>query len=412
MRVKKILMIFAFFILVFCTDVFAETPEITATSGAVIDCIDGKILYSKNMDEKLYPASMTKVLTAILVVENCDMQDEVVISSKAINNVQSGYLTAGIKEGEILTVEELLNLLLISSYNDVANALAEHVGGSEEGFVQMMNKKAVELGCTNSNFVNSNGAHNVNHYSTAHDMVLIGKHAMQYDEIKNIVDKIYYELRATNKYDKEDRLYQTTNEMILSGSSNYYRYAKGIKTGFTTPSGYCVMIYSIKNDIPLVSVVMKSTTSDSRYDDSRKILEYAYKNNTIKTIAELGTNIQTINIKNATSDTKRLNVILESTVKAVVKVENEDKNVEPQINLYENLKAPIQKGQVIGTVSYQIEGKTYTANLIAETEVEKSHKGLIFTLIFVGIVILLGYLRIRSIYKRNKVLNKIRGKQK
>jgi len=412
MNLRKILLICIFFLIVLCTTVNAETPEITATSGAVIDCIDGKILYSKNMDEKLYPASMTKVLTAILVVENCEMQDEVTISKTAINSVQSGYLTANIKEGEILTIEQLLNLLLISSYNDVANALAEHVGGSTEEFAQMMNKKAEEIGCTNSNFVNSNGAHDVNHYSTAHDMALIGKYAMQYDEIKNIVNKIYYELGSTNKYSETDRLYQTTNEMLLTGSSNYYKYAKGIKTGFTTPAGYCVMIYSEKNDMPLVSVVLKSTTSDSRYDDTRKILEYAYENNTIKTIAKLGTNMQTINVKNATADTKKLNVILESNLKAVVNVANEDKNIEPKINLYENLKAPIKKGQVIGTVSYDIEGKTYTGNLIAETAVEKSHKVLIFSLIFVGIILLIGYLRIRSIYNRKKVLNKIRGKQK
>jgi len=412
MNLRKILLICIFFLLVLCTTVNAETPEITATSGAVIDCIDGKILYSKNMDEKLYPASMTKVLTAILVVEHCEMQDEVTISKSAINNVQSGYLTANIKEGEILTVEQLLNLLLISSYNDVANALAEHVGGSTEEFAQMMNKKAKEIGCTNSNFVNSNGAHDVNHYSTAHDMAMIGKYAMQYDEIKNIVNKIYYELGTTNKYAESDRLYQTTNEMLLTGSGHYYKYAKGIKTGFTTPAGYCVMIYSEKNDIPLVSVVLKSTTSDSRYDDTRKILEYAYENNTIKTIAKLGTNMQTINVKNATADTKKLNVILESNLKAVVNVANEDKNIEPKINLYENLKAPIKKGQVIGTVSYDIEGRTYTGNLIAETAVEKSHKTLIFSLIFLGIILLFGYLRVRSIYNRKKVLNKIRGKQK
>lgn len=410
MKLKKILIILMFLILMLSSVVNANEPEITATSGAAIDCIDGKILYSKNMDEKLYPASLTKVLTAILVVENCNMQDEVTISASAINNVQSGYLTAGIKEGEILTVEQLLNLLLISSYNDVANALAEYVAGNTEEFVIMMNKKAEEIGCTNSNFTNCNGAHNAEHYSTAHDLALIGKYAMQYDEIKNIVGKIYYELGATNKYDKDDRLYQTTNEMLLSGSSNYYKYVKGVKTGFTTPSGYCLMSYSIKNDIPLISVVLKSTTSNSRYKDTKQILGYVYDNNTIRTIAELGTNIQTINISNGTSATKKLNVILEKKVTAVVNIANKNVPVEPQIKLYENLKAPIEKGQVIGTVSYEIEGKTYTANLIAENEVKKSYTSLIFLIIFIIIVIVLGGLRIRSINNRKKVLNKIRGK--
>ena len=195
---------------------------------------------------------LTKLLTALLVVENCDMNEEVVISQNAINKVQSGYLTANIKAGEILKVEQLLNLIVISSYSDVSNALAEHIAGSTEEFVNMMNKKSIEIGCTNSNFVNCNGEHDVNHYSTAHDMALIGKYAMQYDEIKNIVGKISYEIGETNQYKGENRLYETSNEMILSGSNNYYKYAKGIKVSFTTPAGYCIMAYAEKNDMPII----------------------------------------------------------------------------------------------------------------------------------------------------------------
>lgn len=410
MKIKKILLVLAFLILIMQSIVNAETPEITATSAVVIDCIDGKILYGKNMDEKLYPASVTQVLTAIVVIENCDMQEQVTVSQNAISNVQTGYLTANIKDGEVLTVEQLLNLLMISSYSDVANVLAEHVAGSTEAFVEMMNKKAIDIGCTNSNFVNCNGEHNVNHYSTAYDMALIGKYASQYEQIINSADQTTYTLDATNKYDKNDRIYYTANSMLMSSSANYYRYAKGLKTGFTTPAGYCIMAYSLKNNIPLVAVVMKSTTSDSRYEDAKNILEYSYQNNTIKTIAKLGKNVQTITIKGATKDTKKLNAILESTVSAVVKTENESKNVEPKISLYENLRAPIKKGQVIGTASYEIEGKTYTANLIAESEVKKSYTVLSFFIIFIGIIILIGMLRIRSIYKRTKTLKKIRGK--
>ena len=410
MKIGKILVVFLFLILLLCTVVNAETPEITATSATVIDCIDGKILYSKNMDEKLYPASMTQVLTALIVMENCNLQDEVTISQSAINKVQTGYLTANIKAGEILTVEQLLNLLLISSYSDVANALAEHVAGSTEEFVKMMNEKAKEIGCTNSNFVNCHGEHDANHYSTAHDMALIGKYAAQFDEIIKVANQTTYVLGTTNKYTAGNRTYYTANSMLMSSSSNYYRYAMGLKTAFTTPAGYCFMAYAEKNDIPLIAVVMKSTTSDSRYEDAEKILEHVYDNNTIKTIAKLGTNVQTLNVKGATSDTKKLNIILEATVKAVVNIANEDKNVEPHIMLNE-LRAPIAKGAVIGTVSYEIEGKTHTSNLIAESEVEESHTGLIFILIFIGIICFIGFLRIRALYKRSKVLKKIRGKK-
>ena len=283
MKIRNMFMIFIMILIISGTVVNAVEPEITATSGAVIDCMDGKFLYSKNADEKLYPASLTKILTAILVVENCDMQDQVTISSNAIKSVEYGYITSGLKEGEIATVEQLLNILLISSCNDVANALAEHVGGTIEQFATMMNNKAKEIGCTNSHFVNCNGEHSENHYSTAHDMALIGKYAMQFDEIKSIVSITTYTLGATNIYEKE-RLFTTSNQMILRGSSNFYKYASGIKTGFTTPAGCCFMAYAEKYDMPMVAVVLKSTTSDSRYEDARKILEYSFENNTIRTI--------------------------------------------------------------------------------------------------------------------------------
>lgn len=412
MRISKILIIFVLIILLFGTIArAAEEPEITATSAVVVDCIDGKILYSKNMEERLYPASLTNVLVAILVLENCNMEDEIEVSESAISNVEQGYLTANIKSGEVFKVEELLNLLLISSYHDVSNVFAEHIAGNVESFVEMMNKKAEEIGCKNSNFTNNTGAHDTNHYSTAYDMAVIAKYAMQYDEIKEAQSKIYYELRTTDIYNKSDRLYQTSNEMILRGKANYYRYAKGIKTSFTTPAGYCMMTYSEKNDIPLVSVVMKSTTSDSRYEDAKKILEYSYDNNTIKTIATLGTNIQTLNIKNGTSKTKKLNLVLGNTVTAIVNIENKDKPVEPKISIKENLKAPIEKGEVVGSVEYEIEGKIYTSNLVAQSEVKKSYKGIFFVILFLLILTILGSLRMVSIRNRNIVLKKIRNKK-
>ena len=410
MKLGKVLIISAILVLTLITSVYAAEPEITATSSVVIDCIDGKILYSKNMKEKLYPASLTNVLTAILVVENCNMQDNVTISQNAVNSVQTGYLTANIAPGEVLTVEQLLNLILISSYNDVANALAEHVAGSKEQFVEMMNQKAKEIGCENSNFVNNTGEHDSEHYSTAYDMALIGKYAMKYDVIKEIIKKTKYTLPVNVAFNKPERTYYTTNEMLLTGSGNYYKYGKGLKTAFTTPAGYCLMAYAEKKDIPLVAVTMKSTTSDSRYEDAKKVLEYAYDNNVLRTIATEGTTMQTLNIKKGTQDTKKLNAVVEKNIVGVVKAENENSNIEAKVTINEGLKAPIEKWTVIGEAVYEIEGKEYKTNLVAETNVEKSHTGLIFLLIFIGLIILLGGLKARAIYKRKKVLKKIRGK--
>lgn len=412
MKSRKILIIVLCLIALLTPCVKAKEPEITATSGMVIDCIDGKILYSKNADEKLYPASLTKVLTAILVVEKCGLQDNVTINQSAIDKVESGYLTANLKAGEVFTVEQLLNLLLISSYDDVSNALAEHVAGSEEEFVKLMNEKAKEIGCTNSNFLNCHGEHDTNHYSTAHDMALIANYAVQFEAIRNIAQVTEYGIPATTIYTGDDRYFYTSNEMLQTGSKNYYKYAKGLKTGFTTPAGNCLMAYAEKSGLKLVSVTMKSTTSNSRYEDTEAILEYAFDANTIRTIAEAGTNIQTVNVKKARKEDKKLNVVLEKPITAVVKVENEETPIEPQINLNSKIKAPIKKGTILGTVSYEIEGKTYTGNLIAENDVKKSKTGLIFLLIFIGLVVLFGGLRALDLYKRNKTLNKIRGKNK
>lgn len=412
MKLRKILIIVACLIAILMPCVQAKEPEITATSGMVIDCIDGKILYSKDADEKLYPASLTKVLTAILVVEKCGLQDNVTINQSAIDKVESGYLTANLKTGEVFTVEQLLNLLLISSYDDVANALAEHVAGSEEEFVKMMNEKAKEIGCTNSNFLNCHGEHDTNHYSTAHDMALIANYAVKFEAIRNIAQVTEYGLPATTIYTGNDRYFYTSNEMLQTGSKNYYKYAKGLKTGFTTPAGNCLMAYAEKSGLKLVSVTMKSTTSNSRYEDSEAILEYAFDTNTIRTIAEAGTNIQTVTVKKARKEDKKLNMVLEKPITAVVKVENEETPIEPQINLNSKIKAPIKKGTVLGTVSYEIEGKTYTGNLIAENDVKKSKTGLVFLLIFIGLIVLFGGLRVLELYKRNQTLNKIRGKNK
>lgn len=412
MKLRKILIIVACLIAILMPCVQAKEPEITATSGMVIDCIDGKILYSKNADEKLYPASLTKVLTAIIVVEKCGLQDNVTINQSAIDKVESGYLTANLKAGEVFTVEQLLNLLLISSYDDVANALAEHVAGSEEEFVKMMNEKAKEIGCTNSNFLNCHGEHDTNHYSTAHDMALIANYAVKFEAIRNIAQVTEYGLPATTIYTGNDRYFYTSNEMLQTGSKNYYKYAKGLKTGFTTPAGNCLMAYAEKSGLKLVSVTMKSTTSNSRYEDSEAILEYAFDTNTIRTIAEAGTNIQTVTVKKARKEDKKLNMVLEKPITAVVKVENEETPIEPQINLNSKIKAPIKKGTVLGTVSYEIEGKTYTGNLIAENDVKKSKTGLVFLLIFIGLIVLFGGLRVLELYKRNQTLNKIRGKNK
>ena len=187
--------------------------NITTNSPSVIlmDAKTGKILYSKSAFEQRYPASTTKLITAILTLENCKLTDIATVSHDAIFNVPVGYSHASLQEGERLTIEQLLNVLLIPSANDAAFVLAEHIAGSVDNFSEMMNNKAKEIGCLNTHFVNPNGIHNDDHYSTAYDLALIGKYAMQFNDIMRIAMVNQYTLPKTNKYDREDRIFNTTN---------------------------------------------------------------------------------------------------------------------------------------------------------------------------------------------------------
>ena len=298
---KKVLLLFTLFILIFCfglnTIIYAENTdlEIYAPSAILMDLNTGKILYEKNAHEKMYPASITKVLTAIVVMEKCSLEEICTVSYDAVMNVDFGYVSANLQIGEELTVEQLLNLLMVSSSNDAANVLAEHVSGSLQDFAVLLNEKAKEIGCKNTHYTNPSGAHDENHYSTAYDLALIGRYAMQIPKFQELTKKTYYQLSSTNKYSNDDRIYTTTNELLVSNNNDrsdnyYYKYATGIKTGFTTPAGNCLMASSNKNDFSFISVVLKCGQTkeglSARYIDTKNLFDYGYNNYSLKQIAK------------------------------------------------------------------------------------------------------------------------------
>lgn len=315
----------------------------------------GQVLYERNSEEKMYPASLTKVLTAVVVMEHCNLEDLVTVSQTAINSVEYGYITANLKPGETFTVEELLNVLVVSSANDAALVLAEHISGSVEDFCKLMNETAIKIGCTSSNFVNPNGVHNENHYSTAHDLALIADYSLKFEKLKEIFKKTYFKLPTTDLYAKDDRIFSTTNELILSGNSNnYYNYALGLKTGFTTPAGYCLMGYASKDGLELVTVLLKGSTSDNRYLETKKLFDYGFDNFSLKKFASRGDSIQTVSIKGATKDTKKLNLVLDNDINITVNNDLDISTVKSEIKINNKLKAPIAKDAVIGTLSYEL----------------------------------------------------------
>lgn len=401
MKLKKAI-IFSFILIIFislsfninCVYATEIKSDLNIYSDAVIlvENKTGKVLYEKNSEQKMYPASTTKILTAIIAIENGNLNDNVTVSKSALAQMKSGYSSAYLSEGEIMSVENLLTVLLVHSANDASNVLAEYISGSIEDFVKLMNNKVKEIGCTHTNFVTTNGLHDDNHYTTAKDLSTIARYCMQNQTFRKIVSMKKCVIPATNK--SAQRIYKNTNDLLIPTSGYYYQGCIGIKTGYTSEAKNCLISACNKNGLQLIAVVLGSALTDNkrsaRYVDSKTLYDYAYSNYSISTIAKSSTVIDTIEIKGATKETKSLDLILEKDIKALI--DNNNSNINYEITLKDSLSAPIAAHSVIGTVTYNIDGDLYTENLIASHDVVKSNIFVkilkIFLVIFALILIL------------------------
>lgn len=329
----------------------------------------------------MYPASTTKIMTAILTLENCKLTDTAIASHNAIYSVPVGYSHANIQEGEELTIEQLLNVLLIPSANEAAFILAEHIAGSVDAFSDMMNEKAKEIGCTNTHFVNPNGIHDENHYSTAHDMALIGKYAMQFDTFRNIVSKTSCSLPATSKYDKTDRLFNTTNELIKPNYTNsptnyYYEYATGAKTGYTDAAQNCIVATATKNDVSLIVVILHGERTEDglseRSLDCKNLFEYGFNNFSFQSIIQDGSLAKNITVSDATRDSESLDLLYASNISAYLPNNYDLSTLNIDITVSEDIFAPIAKDTILGTATFTLNNIDYSCNLIASHDVYKS----------------------------------------
>lgn len=397
----------------------SSTSSISIDSPACIlmESSTGKILYEKNANEVRYPASTTKIMTAILVLENCDLTDVATVSRNAVYSIPADYVTSNIKEGEELTIEQLLNVLLIPSANDAAIVLAEHVSGSVSEFANLMNEKAKELGCKNTNFVNPNGVHNKNHVSTCYDLALITQYAMQNETFREIVKKTEYTLPATNKYQKSDRTFTTTNDLLVKNTSKsksnyYYPDAIGVKTGYTGEAGNCLVSAAQRDGMEVIAVVLgagfTSQGLSEKFLDSITLLDYAFDNYSIKTLQEEGSALQEVNVSGATKETENLTVLVKNNIQVLVSNEINTKSLQPNIVLGE-LVSPISAGDTVGTISYTVGGVTYSSELIAQDDVLPSN--FLSTLLHISLIIVtlyLIYILLKSDKKKKKKHNFIK----
>lgn len=315
--------------------------DIKAKSAILMEVNTGKILYEMNADEKLPPASITKIMSLLLVMEaissgKLSVEDVITASEHACS---MGGSQIWLEPGETMTVDDLLKAAVIASANDATVALGEQIAGSEEGFVAMMNARAKELGMNNTNFINATGLDAEGHLSTAHDVAIMSKELIKHDLIKK-----YSTVWMDSLRDGESELVNT-NKLV-----RFYEGTTGLKTGTTSGAGYCLSATAERNGLELVAVVMSGDTSNDRFNGAKKMLDYGFANYEYASIApQLDKN----EIKIQKGVEKTVKIKAPNNFGALLK-KSEAAAITQKLNLKENVTAPIKKDQSVGTVDFYL----------------------------------------------------------
>lgn len=352
--------------------------EVTA-EGVMLASLDtGDVLYSKNADKKLYPASLTKIMTALILLENTpDIDSEIItVSHSAIHALDgTGSSIGGLKEGEKLTARQALYYLLMSSANECANAIAEHYGnGVISNFIDLMNKRAEELELIGTHFVNPHGLHDPEHYTTVQDIYTLSLTALKYDAFVEVTSTKRYQMPPTNM--QGERLLVTTNFLQdrnnALGSEHYYEYAKGVKTGFTDEAGRCLVSTAYKDGYGYICVLMNTPPYKNgaknfvQFTESKKLYEWAFSNFEYKTVVEPDTPVAEATVE-LCWEHDFVPMALEGGLSAVLPKGADRSTVQIKPAPYkETYDAPIKKGEVLGTAGIYYAGELLgTVNLVA-----------------------------------------------
>lgn len=353
---KKKFILLTTFIVFICSisSIWAE-PNVSSPSAILMDAKSGRILYEKDADIKRFPASTTKIMTAILCIEHGNLDDMVTIGTNP-SLVERGSSQIYLIPEEKLTLEQLLYAMMLESANDAAVAIAEHISGSAEEFAKLMNERAKELGAQNTNFVNPNGLHDDSHVTTARDLALIAKHGMTLPKFREVVNTVKYTIPETNKQPVRDYI-TNTNKLIWKSNKKYsYEYAIGIKTGYTVKAKNNLVAGALKEGTELISVVMaENGISDSSnvYSATKELFEYGFSSYSNKNLLTKNQVVTTIMLPG--SDEK-MNLLAAEDYDLLVSNEEIPK-IESSINVIDKIKKPIEKNQVLGFISYSLDGK-------------------------------------------------------
>jgi len=362
--------------------------EIEFTSDIVyMESLDkGTVIFNKNSKQKTSMASLTKITTALVVLDNCkDLNKQITVSQKVLDTLAgTNSSTAGITAGEQLTIKQLLYLMLVKSANEAASILADYVGnGSISNFIDMMNEFAKNQGCTNTHYVNPHGLDAENHYTTAEDLAKIIKYGLKNETFCEIVGSPTYTLEKTNK--RNTVTYSNTNSLLHSYSPYYYEYCKGIKTGTTDEAGHCLASYATKNGYSYLCIVIsgpnkKATNSSGApiniaFKETKKAYEWAFKNIKLKVVAKPTDFVTSIDVALArNTDHVRLVPKEESTALMPTNVDSSAILIVPiKDSLAKDVKAPVKAGEVLGQAQVMYaEDVLYTIDLVAGEDVDRS----------------------------------------
>lgn len=364
-----------------------EDLDLFCTHAVLLDANHGEILYDMKANERAYPASITKLMTVLLVLEAIEygqlsLDTPVAAGETRMQDVTYSYVNAELKLGEVLTVEELLYLVILPSYADACNVLAVAVDGTIEDFVDHMNRKAAELGCQNTHFTNPVGIHNENHYSTAYDLALILKACLEYDTYLEIAKVPKYTLHATDMSGAREMY--NTNALVSTWRYSGYIYEKCIagKTGNTDEAGRCLAAAAEDGDEVLISVILGSGPMEvpgdtelrqGQFRESKRLLEYGFNNFQRVTITRDSEPVATVKVT-MSRQADEVNVKAQGSITRTLPKSMNVDDIEMDVKLFaDEVEAPVKAGQLMGIMTLSYGDEVYgTLDLVAVTSVERS----------------------------------------
>ena len=364
------------FLFVYCINATptSDSPIIHAESAILIDAKNKSILYEKKANDKYYPASITKIMTALLAIENLLPTDVITFSQDAVYSIERGSSHIGLNVDEQITVDQALHALLLMSANEVANGLAEQVSGSIENFAFKMTQRAEELGAKNTNFVNPHGLHDENHYSTAYDMALITSHIYDNPYFLEIMGDTTYQIPATNK--TSDIRYLSQQHGLMNQLRNSVLYRPDViggKTGYTDIARHTLVTIARKGDIDLIVVILKSE-KDTLYQDTNVLLDYGF--NAYKTVNLNGPNsiIRSLPMYSVKSgklyQLASCSITPEIELDVLINKNIKERDIKTSINLPEYIELGATKGDVVGTIEYLNDSKIIAKNNLIIKDIE------------------------------------------